>query len=363
MQADAFLFDALVAVRRLGDRRAPDLRPHAAVAAQARRRRADGRARARRDRRGGARARARRRARSPSSRTSSPTSRTRPATRCRRAKRERLLELARAPRLHDLRGRPVRGAALRGLAAADDALDGRRRRSSTRPRSRRPSAPGSASATWSGRAELIARIVKIATSTYISPNMVAAGDRPPVLPLGRARALDRDRASEALRERAETLCARAASASFPRRASSSPRAATSCGSTCRAAPTSARCSTPPPSAASQFVKGIGLRAGGRRDEPAAGLLRRDARRDRGGRRVAWPRPTASWRAPAKMRPEEIEAVGDLAGEAAAGAARQIHELHTGIAGRVLGRVGPAPRCPSGSPTTASPAAPTRRPAS
>jgi pimeloyl-ACP methyl ester carboxylesterase len=42
-----------------------------------------------------------------------------------------------------------------------------------------------------------------------------------------------------------------------------------------------------------------------------------------------------------MRREEISALGDLAGEAAAGAARQIHELHTGIAGRVWKRVGPA----------------------
>jgi pimeloyl-ACP methyl ester carboxylesterase len=42
-----------------------------------------------------------------------------------------------------------------------------------------------------------------------------------------------------------------------------------------------------------------------------------------------------------MRPEEIAALGDLAGEAAAGAAKQIHELHTGIAGRVWRRVGPA----------------------
>ncbi|HEY4825912.1 MAG TPA: alpha/beta hydrolase [Solirubrobacteraceae bacterium] len=42
-----------------------------------------------------------------------------------------------------------------------------------------------------------------------------------------------------------------------------------------------------------------------------------------------------------MRPEEIEALGDLAGEAAAGATKQIHELHTGIAGRVWTRVGPA----------------------
>jgi len=42
-----------------------------------------------------------------------------------------------------------------------------------------------------------------------------------------------------------------------------------------------------------------------------------------------------------MRREEIAALGDLAGEAAAGATRQIHELHTGIAGRVWSRVGPA----------------------
>ena len=42
-----------------------------------------------------------------------------------------------------------------------------------------------------------------------------------------------------------------------------------------------------------------------------------------------------------MRPEEIAALGDLASEAAAGATRQIHELHRGIAGRVWSRVGPA----------------------
>src|SRR5581483_7176786 len=42
-----------------------------------------------------------------------------------------------------------------------------------------------------------------------------------------------------------------------------------------------------------------------------------------------------------MRREEIAAFGELAGEAAAGAARQIHELHIGIAGRVWSRVGPA----------------------
>jgi pimeloyl-ACP methyl ester carboxylesterase len=42
-----------------------------------------------------------------------------------------------------------------------------------------------------------------------------------------------------------------------------------------------------------------------------------------------------------MRPDEIAALGDLASEGAAGVARQIHEVHLGIAGRVWGRVGPA----------------------
>ena len=42
-----------------------------------------------------------------------------------------------------------------------------------------------------------------------------------------------------------------------------------------------------------------------------------------------------------MRPEEIAALGELAGEAAAGVTRQIHELHSGIAGRVWRHVGPA----------------------
>ena len=47
-----------------------------------------------------------------SSRTSSPTSTTRPATRCRGAKRERLLALAREHGFIDLRGRPLHRAAL-----------------------------------------------------------------------------------------------------------------------------------------------------------------------------------------------------------------------------------------------------------
>jgi pimeloyl-ACP methyl ester carboxylesterase len=42
-----------------------------------------------------------------------------------------------------------------------------------------------------------------------------------------------------------------------------------------------------------------------------------------------------------MRPEEITALGDLASDAAAGATKQIREMHDGIARRVWRRVGPA----------------------
>jgi DNA-binding transcriptional MocR family regulator len=57
-----------------------------------------------------------------------------------------------------------------------------------------------------GPAELIARIAKLATSTYISPNMVAQAI---VYQFARSGALDRsiETVKEALRERAQTLCA------------------------------------------------------------------------------------------------------------------------------------------------------------
>jgi pimeloyl-ACP methyl ester carboxylesterase len=42
-----------------------------------------------------------------------------------------------------------------------------------------------------------------------------------------------------------------------------------------------------------------------------------------------------------MRPEEVTALGDLAGEAAAGLATQVREVHEGIAERVFGSLGPA----------------------
>ena len=81
-----------------------------------------------------------------------------------------------------------------------------------------------------GPEELIARIAKLATSTYISPSMVAQAI---VHQFCRSGALERsiETVKEALRERAQTLCA-ALAASCPRHASSRPRAATSCGSNC-----------------------------------------------------------------------------------------------------------------------------------
>src|SRR5262252_6398005 len=42
-----------------------------------------------------------------------------------------------------------------------------------------------------------------------------------------------------------------------------------------------------------------------------------------------------------MRPDEVAALGDLAGDAAAGLTSQIREMHAGIAGRVFAAVGAA----------------------
>ena len=123
-------------------------------------------------------------------------------------KRHRLLELAQRVRVHDLRGRPLRRAALRGRAAPDDARAVRAAtsRSCTPRRSRRPSPPASASATWSATEELIAAIRKRATETYISPNMVAQSIVAEFCDSG---ALDRSIATvkQALRERRDATCA------------------------------------------------------------------------------------------------------------------------------------------------------------
>jgi pimeloyl-ACP methyl ester carboxylesterase len=42
-----------------------------------------------------------------------------------------------------------------------------------------------------------------------------------------------------------------------------------------------------------------------------------------------------------MRPEEVRALGDLAGDAVGGASARVHDMHAGIAERVFGSIGPA----------------------
>ena len=120
----------------------------------------------------------------------------------RREKRDRLLELARVPRLHHLRGRPLRRHPLRRRAAADHA-----RRwtvapaaSSTPPRSPRPCARAFGWATSSARPS------SSTTSgswprTPTSRRTWCPGDRQRVLPLRRDRALDRDGQDGAARAR------------------------------------------------------------------------------------------------------------------------------------------------------------------
>ena len=133
------------------DRRGAELRPHAALAARAGRRPDGDPAPGGRRGRRGDRARVRER-RAPEARPHHPQL---PQPRRLHALAREAAPAARPRedlRLRRLRGRPVRRAPLRGRDAADDALARRRRsRSSTRPPSRRPSAPASASATWPAR--------------------------------------------------------------------------------------------------------------------------------------------------------------------------------------------------------------------
>ena len=112
--------------------------------------------------------------------------------------------------------------------------------SSTPPPSRRRSAPASGSATWPGPAAEIAKLAKRANETYISPNMLAESI---VLELCRSGELDRniDFVKGELKDALRRAGRGPAASRSPRPSSSSPRAATSSGSTSPRAPTRRRC--------------------------------------------------------------------------------------------------------------------------
>ena len=151
MQADAFLFDELVSAGDAVVVEKPTYDRTLLGLQAARRRRPHGRAAARRHRRRRAARRCSTAACSRRSRTSSPTSRTPPATRCRCAKRERAARARRA----STASRSSRTTRTSTSASAASRCrrccrwTTARRASSTRRRSPRPSAPASASATSS----------------------------------------------------------------------------------------------------------------------------------------------------------------------------------------------------------------------
>jgi len=138
---------------------------HVAEPPRPRRRRADGQPRDRRHRRRRAGDAAPRRRRPPTLATSSPTSRTRPATRSAR-QAPALLRLA-ASSLRDLETTPTSTSAS-ARAAADHALAGHQRGGRLRVVVLKNRLPGIRVAT-SSPAERIAEIQRLATNTYISP--------------------------------------------------------------------------------------------------------------------------------------------------------------------------------------------------
>ena len=151
MQADAFLFQLMVAPGRRRGRRVADLRPHAAQPAQQGRGHPHGR---RWRPTGSTRRRWRRcsRRHRPQARPHHPQLPEPGGLHAVGGQARDAAAARRRARLHAVRGRPVHRDPLRGRVAADDALPGRRRaRSSTPRRSPRRSARASASATSSGR--------------------------------------------------------------------------------------------------------------------------------------------------------------------------------------------------------------------
>ena len=197
-------------------------------------------------------------ARSPSSRTSSPTSRTPRAARCRSPS----ASAARAGAQHGFTvfeddpyaALRFEGAPLPTMLSMDgDTVVYASSFSKT-------VCPGIRVGYLVGPAELIARIAKLATSTYISPSMVSQAI---VHRFCRSGAID-DRSRPSRRRSASApRRSRGALESSPTRGSSSRRAATSYGSTCRRA--RRRRAVRGRGRAWRAVRqGLGLRARGRR---------------------------------------------------------------------------------------------------
>ncbi len=132
MQADAFLFEHLVQQGRRRGGGAPHLRPHAALAVRTRRAGAPGGAVAGRHRHRRARRPAGgtigRPARAPEARPHHPQLPEPRRLHARAGQAQRAARAGGGARLHGVRGRPLRGAALQRPEAPDDALDGPRAR-------------------------------------------------------------------------------------------------------------------------------------------------------------------------------------------------------------------------------------------
>ncbi len=150
-----------------------------------------------------------------------------------------------------------------------------------------------------GPAKLIARIVEARDQHVHLAEHGRAVDRQRVRARQRPRSSARSRRVKgALHERVAARWPPRCGASCPRRASSIPRAATSCGSSCPRAPTSTRCSPPPRERGVAIVKGTDFLLEGGENSAAPRLLRRHGptqidegvapprrgrpRRDRGG---------------------------------------------------------------------------------
>ena len=141
---------------------------------------------------------------------------------------------------------------------------------------------------------------------------------------------------EALRERAQTLCE-----ALPRELPDARFVAPAgrllpVGRPARRAPTSTPCSRPPPSAAcssSRARTSCSRAASHRCAWPTPASRRRRSRRASTRLAEAYAEVGAG---AGPMRRDEVRALGELAGEAAAGVADQVREVHDGIAERVFG---------------------------